>query len=386
MGAMDRLSEHMDGRYREIRKKREGGVKIIGYTPGGYMPEELVYASGAIPVCLLRGGDHEAVAESAAYIPRFIDTFCRSQIGYRMLEEEPLYQMVDLLVVPITDNNMRAIAECWNFYTDVEVFRYGVPHNKEEDAYDYYLEGLNLLREKLGSFTGNKIDDGKLKDAIELWNRMRTLFKEISLLRKSDKLPLSGQEFVRLSHASFIADMPVFVEILESLVQELKKKEGKELSGARLLMTGSTLAMGDYKMFDLVEGAGSDIVIEEFAEGVREYWDNVELDGGSISKALADSYFMKRLSPAWNRPSGERIDYIINLAKEFRADGVLWYQTMYRDGYDIQSFYFEKKIKERANLSMLKIETDYDVSEKGPFRTRIEAFVEMLNKRKGRKL
>ncbi|MEW6616516.1 MAG: 2-hydroxyacyl-CoA dehydratase family protein [Thermodesulfobacteriota bacterium] len=35
---------------------------------------------------------------------------------------------------------------------------------------------------------------------------------------------------------------------------------------------------------------------------------------------------------------------------------------------------------------MLKIETDYDVSEKGPFRTRIEAFVEMLNKKRGRKL
>lgn len=385
MDAMGRLSAHMEERYLELRKKRKEGVKIIGYTPGGYMPEELVYASGAIPVCLLRGGDHEAVAESAAYIPRFIDTFCRSQIGYRMLEEEPLYQMVDLLVVPVTDNNMRAIAECWSFYTDVEVFRYGVPHNKEEDAYDYYLEGLNLLKEKLEGFTGNKIDDGKLKKAIGLWNRMRSLFKEISLLRKSDKLPISGQEFVRLCHASFIADMPVFVEILESLVQELKKKEGKELSGPRLLMTGSTLAMGDYKMFDLVEGAGSDIVIEEFAEGVTEYWENVQADGDLI-KSLADRYFMKRLPPAWNRPSGERIDYILGLAKDFRADGVLWYQTMYRDGYDIQSFYFEKKIKERADLPMLKIETDYDVSEKGPFRTRIEAFVEMLNQRRGRKL
>ncbi|MFH1624006.1 MAG: 2-hydroxyacyl-CoA dehydratase family protein, partial [Pseudomonadota bacterium] len=77
MGAMDRLSAHMEERYRDLRKKRSEGVKIIGYTPGGYMPEELVYASGAIPVCLMRGGDHEAVAESAAYIPRFIDTFCR---------------------------------------------------------------------------------------------------------------------------------------------------------------------------------------------------------------------------------------------------------------------------------------------------------------------
>jgi benzoyl-CoA reductase/2-hydroxyglutaryl-CoA dehydratase subunit BcrC/BadD/HgdB len=132
-------------------------------------------------------------------------------------------------------------------------------------------------------------------------------------------------------------------------------------------------------------GAGSDIVIEEFPEGMREYWNNVELDGGPVSKALADTYFMKRVPPAWNRPSGERIDYILGLAKDYKADGVLWYQLMYRDGYDIQSFYFEKKIKERANLPMLKIESDYDVSEKGPFRTRIEAFVEMLSKKRGLK-
>ncbi|MFA4916768.1 MAG: 2-hydroxyacyl-CoA dehydratase family protein [Syntrophales bacterium] len=382
MDAKDKLSAHMTERYKELKKKREEGVKIIGYTPGGYMPEELVYAAGAIPVCLFRGGDHEAVAESAAYLPRFLDTFCRSQIGYKMLGE-PLYQMIDLLIVPVTDTNMRSIADSLNYYTDTKIFRYGVPHNKEEGAYNYYLEGLSLLKEKLEDFTGNKIDDGKLREAVELGNKMRSLFKEISLLRKQDKLPISGQEFVKLSHASYIADLPVFVEILESLLAELKNKEGEKLSGPRLLMTGSTLAMGDYKMFELVEGAGSDIVVEEFAEGVRPYWDNVEMNGGSILKAIADTYFMKRNPPAWNRPSGERIDYILNLAKEFKVDGLLWYQTMYRDGYDLQSLYFEKKIKDKANLPMLKIETDYDVSEKGPFRTRIEAFVEMLNQKRG---
>jgi len=52
----------------------------------------------------------------------------------------------------------------------------------------------------------------------------------------------------------------------------------------------------------------------------------------------------------WNRTSGERIDCILGLAKDFRTDGILLYQTIYRDGYDIQSFYFEKKIKERADL------------------------------------
>ena len=110
---------------------KKGGTKIIGYVPGGYMPDELVWAAGAVPVGLIRGGDPEPLIESLAYIPRFHDTFCRAQIGYRMMGEEPLYLLPDLFVVPITDLNIRSIAECRNFYTDDEVLRYGIPHNKD---------------------------------------------------------------------------------------------------------------------------------------------------------------------------------------------------------------------------------------------------------------
>ena len=75
MEATEKLLTHLRGRLRELRKMKEEGIKIVGYTPGGYMPEELVYAAEAIPVGLIRGGDPEPVMESAVYIPRFIDTF-----------------------------------------------------------------------------------------------------------------------------------------------------------------------------------------------------------------------------------------------------------------------------------------------------------------------
>ena len=80
MEAMQALREHLENRPLDLQRMREQGMKIIGYTPGGYMPEELVYACGAVPVGLIRGGSHEPVAESAAYLPRFFDTFCRAQI------------------------------------------------------------------------------------------------------------------------------------------------------------------------------------------------------------------------------------------------------------------------------------------------------------------
>lgn len=377
MEAMKRLSNHMSTRVTELTRMRENGTKLIGYAPGGYMPEELVYACGAVPVGLIRGGDPEPVAESAAYVPRFIDTFCRSQIGYRMLGEEPLYQMFDLLVVPVTDQNIKTIADCFDFFAGANVFRYGVPHQKDEHAFEYYLAGLHALKAKLEEFTGNKIEDGRLREAIDLCNRMRELLKAISLLRRSERPLVTGLEFVKLNHASFVADRTVFTEALESIKRSLGERPPSGAKGPRILLTGSTLAMGDYKVLEIAEDAGATIVVEEFAEGVRHYWENVQADG-DLMEALADRYFRRRVPPAWFRPSRERLDYLIELAKDFNVDGIIWYQLMYRSSYDIQAFYFEKMLKKELNIPMLKIESDYDVSERGPLRTRIETFVEII--------
>ncbi len=377
MEAMERLAEHLSQRVSELWKMKKDGVKIVGYTPGGYMPEELVYASGAIPICLVRGGDPEPLTESLAYMPRFQDTFCRSHIGYRMLGEEPLYQMPDLLVTPITDHNSRAIADCWNFYTDVEVLRYGIPHNKTGVSFDYYVGGLEIIKEKLKGLTGNEITEDKLNAEIESCNKMRALFKSISLMRKDGPSPISSRDFVKLHHASYYADKDTFIGILESLHEELKSMEPRTEQGPRILFTGSTLANGDNRVFELMEGTGGEIVYEEFAEGIRPYMHNVDLNGDPI-KALGETYFMKRIQPAWCRPWDETIDNLIDLTKEFNVNGLLWYQLMYRDGYDMMSFYFEKVLDEKTGIQMLKLESDYDTSEKGPFKTRIETFVQIM--------
>jgi benzoyl-CoA reductase/2-hydroxyglutaryl-CoA dehydratase subunit BcrC/BadD/HgdB len=300
-----------------------------------------------------------------------------------MLGEEPLYQILDLFVVPITDHNIKAIADCFDFFANDNVFRFGVPHQKDEHAFDYYVEGLRQLKKKLEEFTGNRIDDGKLREAISLCNRMRSLLKEISLLRRSEQPPISSYDFVRLNHASYVADKTVLMDVLESVLQELKSKPASGQKRPRLLLTGSTLAMGDYKVPEMLEQAGASVVVEEFAEGMRHYWENVQPNGDLI-EALADRYFRRREPPAWFRPSREHVDYLIRLAKDYNVDGVVWYQLLYRSSYDIQAYYFEKILRDQLNIPMLKLESDYDVSERGPLRTRIETFVEIVRSGGGR--
>ena len=41
----------------DLKGMRDNGTKIIGYVPNGYVPLELIYACGAVPVAIARGGD-----------------------------------------------------------------------------------------------------------------------------------------------------------------------------------------------------------------------------------------------------------------------------------------------------------------------------------------
>ena len=361
-----------------LQDMKNQGKKIIGYIPNGYMPEELVHACGAIPVALARGGDSAPVAASASCLARFLDPFCRAQIGYRLLKEEPIYQMLDMLVVPVTDNHVRAIADSWDFFTDVEVFRFGVPHVKAGHGFEYYLEGLNLLKRHLESFTGNEITEPKLRKEIDTANKIRELLREISLMRRVERPPISGKEFIELSHRSFYTDRHRMLAALQSLNQSLKAESSGSVK-PRVLLAGSTMALGDSKIVDLLEEAGASIVIEEFSEGLRNYWQPV-VAGDDLMQALADSYFTKRVPDAFFRgAANERADFLLKLLKDFKADGVVWYTLMYRDSYDVEG-YILHKIFENLGIPMLRLSSDYDVAETGGFRTRIETLVSTIQK------
>ena len=379
MKALESLDIHLKNRAGELERIKTEGHRIIGYFPGGYVPEEIIMSCGAIPVGLNRGGEHEPVLIAGAYLPRWIDTFCRSQIGFKVLGGEPTYDLIDLFVVPITDNNVRMLADAWEFYRLGEIFKFGVPHRKTERAVNYYLHGINALKEKIEDYSGAKATEEDLNEAILLCNRERELLRKISSMRKSRSFCLSGTDYFRLLHASLLLDKKVMVETLELLVREMEEQDIQPRSGPRILVTGSTLAYGDGKIISLVEQAGGNVVVEHFAEGLKYYLDDVAIDGKPM-EALAKSYFHRRITPGWFRPSKEMRDFLIKLAGDFFIDGVIWYSLMYRDSYTIQSTLFPKILKEATGLSTLVLESDYDVEEVGALRTRIETFIEMLRR------
>jgi benzoyl-CoA reductase/2-hydroxyglutaryl-CoA dehydratase subunit BcrC/BadD/HgdB len=380
MKALDKLDAHLKTRLTDLRSAKEQGRKIIGYPAGGYFPEELALACDALPICFIKAGDNDVLKDAGAYLCRWFDPFWRSQIGYLTSGQDPYYTIVDLIVVPITDNHIRAFSNTLGYYTpERESFVFGVPHVKDNLALGYYLQGVNRLKNMLEEFTGVEITESRLRQSIELCNRERELLKEISMMRQSDTLALTSKDFVSLNHGSFVAEKAVMVEILESFLEELKGAPPLPTDGPRILLTGSTLAQGDSKATDIIEESGGVVVMEEFAEGIRPYWNTVKPDGDLMTN-LAESYFMDRVCPGWFRPGTERLDFLIKLAKDYKAAGLIWYQLMYRESYKVESYFFPDRLKKETGLPMLTVESEYDAMETGPMKTRIETFIQTIRR------
>ena len=75
------------------------------------------------------------------------------------------------------------------------------------------------------------------------------------------------------------------------------------------------------------------------------------------------------------RSSAEkRFNFIADLIKDFDVSGVIWYQLLYCDTYDIESYYFAQKMRE-MDMPLLILESDYDASDIGRMKTSVESFL-----------
>jgi benzoyl-CoA reductase/2-hydroxyglutaryl-CoA dehydratase subunit BcrC/BadD/HgdB len=373
-----RLTTHLENRPEQLREAKKNGIKIIGYFPGNYVPEELIYASGAVPICLTHGGSPEPADAALSVVPNIICPFARTQIGEKLIKKNPYYGMIDMLVAPITCQHLKKVAEVWEYYGDLEIFKLGVPHQYDGDSeLEYYTDRLRALKDRLQVFTGNEITHKRIGSAIDLYNKMRGLLQKISLLR-CDSHSLNTLDFVKLNHASFYADPAFMVDVLDSIYNELKDKQQVTRSGVpRILLLGPNIGYGDYKVLELVRSAGGEIVIEDLCEGIRYYWQAIE-NKGDLFQSLARGYLADRVPCAFMGHSArKRLDFVLKLIKDFNVSGVIWYELLCCETYDSESYFFTEKMGER-NIPMLILESDYSTAATGQMKTRIEAFIEIV--------
>ena len=212
-----------DGGRRRVKLERSDEAKIVGFFPGPFVPEELIYAAGALPLCLAYGGNAQVADHALSLLPPVICPFARAQVGEMLLKTSPAYQAIDMLIVPSTCQHLRKTGDLWEYYESTDVFKLGVPYDPDESlGLTYYRNRLADLRARLEGLTGRAITDAAIFDAIAVYDRLRDALRAISLIRRSEPPAISGLEFMKLSHASLSGDPMSAAAALEAVHRELR--------------------------------------------------------------------------------------------------------------------------------------------------------------------
>jgi len=372
------VAELLHNSAEQIKKAKERGTAIIGYFPGGYVPEEIIHASGALPLCLCDGTDSSA-KEALSILPNVICPFARAQAGEMLLKTNPYYNMLDLLIVPSTCQHLKKVGDILEYYGKVKVFKLGVPYQNDNDfEMEYYINRFKALKDAIETVTGAEITNEKMFESIDLYNRLRELLKGISLLRRDPRVPIDSFDFINLNHASFYADPVLMTETTEALYKKLSGSRPVTVSRKpRLLLAGPNLSRGDYGLLKTIEDSGAEIVMEDLFEGIRYYWHGIEKTSSPL-ESIAGGYLRGRIPGAFMRSSSKRrLEFLLRLIEDFNVSGVIWYELMCCEFYDEEAYLFDKKLREHG-IPMLIVESNYDSSEAGSLKTRIDAFIEMI--------
>lgn len=380
MGFWDFVVSEIHGiRPAELIEAQKNGQKVFG-TFCVYVPDEVVIAANGI-VTGLCGGSQFWVPGGEKVLPKSTCPLIKASVGARLDKTCPFFCIADMYVGETTCDGKK---KAWEILgKEVPMYIMDIPQMKREKDIQKWAEEIADFAKVVEDFTGNKITVENLNEAIKTINNKRRAMARVFAATKGDVIPISGKDRLLMTQIAFFDDPTRCAQMCDKLADELDEriKNGVSVFPAgtkRILLTGTPLAIPNWKLHHIIETSGAAVVCEEMCTGTRYFENPVDETQTTLEgqfRALSERYMKNNC--ACFTPNPGRIDDIIRLAKEYKVDGVIDVNLKFCCLYDTEGYEVEKALKE-AGIPVLGIETDYTDTDAEQLRTRIGAFVEML--------
>lgn len=370
------VSEVHGLRIEELGKIKKDGGKVIG-TFCVFVPDEIILAAKATSVGLC-GGSQFWIEDGEKVLPRNICPLVKAIVGAKLSATCPYFQSCDMLVGETTCDGKKKAWEILGEHVPMHVM--DLPQMKKPKDYESWEDEIKLFIERVEDLTGNKVTVESLKAAIDLTNRKRRALKRLYDLRRNTPSPISGLDSLLISQIAFYDDPERFIQKVNELCDELDErvKLQKSTGKKRIMITGTPMAIPNWKMHSIIEALDAEVVVEETCTGTRYFENGVSNAGETLDdlvKNLAERYL--KINCACFTPNTGRTEDILKYAREYKVDGVIYYNLSFCHTYSVEYKKVEKALKD-SNVPVLFIETDYSTEDSGQIKTRVEAFLEMI--------
>lgn len=356
-----------------VKAWKAGARRVIGFAYLG-LPEEIIHAAEMLPFRL--SGDNAPLPMQLAegYV---LPNNCSVLRGIWQQVLEDKYPFLDGMVNSPVCDGMRRLHDNWLEYKalpymDIVYF----PRKASEDALQMYLIDLERWRERLSEFRGQRIRDNELVRSIALYNRTRDLMQQFYELRKRDRPPVTGVETLEMLKASGRMPREQYNELLEQLLDEIGRSGREIKKGKRLMIAGNDIHNSNW--IAAIEAMDAVVVTDEMNIGTRYFWGKVDSSRPPM-EGIARHYMFNRPQEATIYRSN-RFEHVFRMAKDYRVDGVIAEIVPYCAPLENDKPWLKKEMARRG-VPLLELELEYCEQPSGQMKTRVEAFLEMLQNR-----
>ena len=365
-----------------VRKAQEDGGLAMGYTCF-HIPEVLLNVDNCFSV-RLRAPNTGSIDIATYYMSNYTCEYARALLERAI---EGGYQFLDALIGVDACSMMNRSMEHFeilhvNDKPNFFVTHTDMPYKITDYTLDSYIRQMRLrVLDRMTEVFGVDTSDAAIRKAVEEHNEVCRIISEISEMRKADNPVITGYEFHVLNLVTYCCPKALILPYLRETLAELKtrKPDKKSPFRARVAIVGSEI--DDPNLTKLIEGCGALVVSDRYCFGSTPGREVIELTEDEDALTQICRHYME-VSECARYISDEKVLQrrvtADRLAKEFKAEGMIYEQMKYCDYWGFERALVSHVMHDEYGWPVLSIDRLYNNGNSGQLRTRVQAFVESL--------
>jgi benzoyl-CoA reductase subunit C len=266
-----------------VKRWREAGGKVLGHFQV-YFPEEIAHAAGMLPMKMFGAPVEPRIADSrfGSYLCSIMKTCLEQVLSERVV--------LDMFVThPICDA-ARNLAPIWGRNFDYPCQILYLPQNPNSSySVQYLKEEYERIQGVIEKVTGCKISDNDLSNSITVYNKNRTLLRELYDIKRKEPWLITINEAYVLMAVGGLIPKEEHNEILGTALPMIKNRNTRKQDRIRVVFEGGFCEQPPLDMLRAI-GRSCYVVDDDLLIGMRYLLGDIIENGKGPLHAMAESY------------------------------------------------------------------------------------------------
>ncbi len=354
----------------ELDRHLAAGKKVIGVGPY-YVPEELVYAAGAVPFGVW--GRVGTASKAREYFPPFYCSICQMTLEMGLNHE--LDKLSGIMLTALCDTLRGASQNFRVGVTQVPMIFVTQPQNRGTKAgRQYAIDSYRELKTTVGEACDTIIEDDKLSEAIKLYNKWRGAMR--TFLDQAAKHPalVSVAQRAAVVDAGYYMDKAAHLEKVEALNELLAAQPANTEGFKKIVLSGVYYDIP--ALTEILDENHFAVVADDIAKESRALQLQVS-EEGDPTVALAEAFCKAGNDSILYDEDKGHVEHVADLYKESGADGVVLLLAKFCDPEEFDAPHVAKACKD-AGAPFVQIEIDQSTESYEQARTQLETFADII--------